>query len=50
MARQWPPRRVQRFERNNSSDKSLVMWTFKQSHVKALQAVAAGFTQQTGIR
>jgi len=34
---------------NNSSDKSLVMWTFKQSHVKALQAVAAGFTQQTGI-
>jgi ABC-type glycerol-3-phosphate transport system substrate-binding protein len=34
---------------DKSSGKSLVMWTFKQSHVKALQAVAAGFTQQTGI-
>jgi len=32
-----------------SSSKSLVMWTFKQSHVKALQAVAAGFTKETGI-
>jgi ABC-type glycerol-3-phosphate transport system substrate-binding protein len=33
----------------SSSSKSLVMWTFKQSHVKALQDVAAGFTKQTGI-
>jgi multiple sugar transport system substrate-binding protein len=32
-----------------SSGKSLVMWTFKQSHVKALQAVADGFTKATGI-
>jgi multiple sugar transport system substrate-binding protein len=33
----------------SSSSKSLVMWTFKQSHVKALQEVAAGFTKETGI-
>ena len=34
---------------SSSSSKALVMWTFKQSHVKALQAVAEGFTKQTGI-
>jgi multiple sugar transport system substrate-binding protein len=34
---------------NASSGKTLTMWTFKQSHVKALQAVAADFTKQTGI-
>ncbi|MEN3305308.1 MAG: hypothetical protein V7603_1510 [Micromonosporaceae bacterium] len=31
------------------SGKTLVMWTFKQSHVKALQKVAEGFTKETGI-
>jgi ABC-type glycerol-3-phosphate transport system substrate-binding protein len=36
-------------DKNSSGAKSLVIWTFKQSHVKALQEVAAGFTQQTGI-
>jgi ABC-type glycerol-3-phosphate transport system substrate-binding protein len=36
-------------DKNSSGAKSLVIWTFKQSHVKALQQVAAGFTQQTGI-
>ncbi len=36
-------------DKGTSSGKSLVMWTFKQSHLKALQEVAAGFTQQTGI-
>jgi ABC-type glycerol-3-phosphate transport system substrate-binding protein len=34
---------------SSSTGKSRVMWTFKQSHVKALQAVAADFTKQTGI-
>jgi ABC-type glycerol-3-phosphate transport system substrate-binding protein len=29
--------------------KTLTMWTFKQSHVKALQNVAQGFTAKTGI-
>lgn len=33
----------------SSSSKGLVMWTFKQSHVKALQTVAEGFTKETGI-
>ncbi|MFG2045144.1 ABC transporter substrate-binding protein [Dactylosporangium sp. NPDC048998] len=33
----------------SSSGKTLVMWTFKQSHVKALQQVAEGFTKETGI-
>ena len=33
----------------SSSDKTLVMWTFKQSHVKALQKVAEGFKKETGI-
>lgn len=36
-------------DKNSSGAKSLVIWTFKQSHVKALQQVASGFTQQTGI-
>jgi multiple sugar transport system substrate-binding protein len=36
-------------DKGSSGSKSLVMWTFKQSHLKALQEVAAGFTQQTGI-
>ncbi|MFB9184915.1 ABC transporter substrate-binding protein [Dactylosporangium sucinum] len=30
-------------------DKTLTMWTFKQSHVKALQKVAEGFAKETGI-
>jgi multiple sugar transport system substrate-binding protein len=29
--------------------KTLTMWTFKQSHVKPLQDLAAGFTKQTGF-
>ncbi|GAA2620861.1 hypothetical protein GCM10010399_59890 [Dactylosporangium fulvum] len=33
----------------SSSDKTLVMWTFKQPHVKALQKVAEGFQKETGI-
>ncbi|MER7005907.1 extracellular solute-binding protein [Dactylosporangium sp. NPDC000555] len=33
----------------NSSGKELVMWTFKQPHVKALQKVAEGFQKETGI-
>jgi multiple sugar transport system substrate-binding protein len=36
-------------DKNSSGAKSLTIWTFKQSHVKALQAVATGFTQQSGI-
>ncbi|MEV4516443.1 extracellular solute-binding protein [Dactylosporangium sp. NPDC049525] len=36
-------------DNGNSSDKSLVMWTFKQSHLKALQKVAEGFQKETGI-
>jgi ABC-type glycerol-3-phosphate transport system substrate-binding protein len=32
-----------------SSDKTLTLWTFKQSHVKALQQAAEGFTKETGI-
>jgi ABC-type glycerol-3-phosphate transport system substrate-binding protein len=32
-----------------SSGKTLVMWTFKQSHVKALEAVAQGFAKEAGI-
>jgi multiple sugar transport system substrate-binding protein len=32
-----------------SSSKSLSMWTFKQTHVKALEAAAAAFKKQTGI-
>jgi len=36
-------------DNSSANGKSLVMWTFKQSHVKALQAVAADFTKQTGI-
>ena len=35
--------------KDSGGAKSLVIWTFKQSHVKALQQVAAGFTKQTGI-
>jgi ABC-type glycerol-3-phosphate transport system substrate-binding protein len=34
---------------NSPSGKTLVMWTFKQSHVKALEEVAKGFTKDTGI-
>jgi len=34
---------------DSSSGKTLTMWTFKQSHVKALQKVAEGFAQETGI-
>ncbi|GIH14309.1 ABC transporter substrate-binding protein [Rugosimonospora africana] len=34
---------------SGSSDKTLVMWTFKQSHVKALEEAGKGFTKQTGI-
>jgi len=34
---------------SSSSGKTLTMWTFKQSHVKALQAVAAAFAKETGI-
>ncbi|GIG43823.1 hypothetical protein Dsi01nite_018640 [Dactylosporangium siamense] len=33
----------------SSSGKTLTMWTFKQSHVKALQKVAEGFQKETGI-
>ncbi|WP_238016978.1 extracellular solute-binding protein [Dactylosporangium sp. AC04546] len=32
-----------------ADDKTLTMWTFKQSHVKALQKVAEGFQKETGI-
>jgi ABC-type glycerol-3-phosphate transport system substrate-binding protein len=31
------------------SGKTLVMWTFKQSHVKALEEVGRSFTAQTGV-
>ena len=34
---------------NSGSDKSLTMWTFKQTHVKALEAAAASFKAKTGI-
>ncbi|MET0236643.1 MAG: extracellular solute-binding protein [Kibdelosporangium sp.] len=34
---------------SGSSDITLEMWTFKQTHVKPLEAAAAGFRQQTGI-
>jgi ABC-type glycerol-3-phosphate transport system substrate-binding protein len=33
----------------SSAGKTLQMWTFKQSHVKALEDIAQGFTKQTGI-
>jgi multiple sugar transport system substrate-binding protein len=33
----------------SASGKTLSMWTFKQSHVAALQNIAKGFTKQTGI-
>jgi multiple sugar transport system substrate-binding protein len=36
-------------EGDASSGKTLVMWTFKQSHVKALQKVADGFAKESGI-
>ncbi|HEY0803945.1 MAG TPA: hypothetical protein VGD84_02725, partial [Pseudonocardiaceae bacterium] len=32
-----------------SSATTLTMWTFKQTHVKALQAAATAFKAQTGI-
>jgi ABC-type glycerol-3-phosphate transport system substrate-binding protein len=34
---------------DKSSGKTLVMWTFKQSHVKALEDVAKGFTAASGV-
>lgn len=34
---------------SSGGDKSLTMWTFKQTHVKALEAAAASFKAKTGI-
>ncbi|WP_204011630.1 ABC transporter substrate-binding protein [Virgisporangium aurantiacum] len=34
---------------DSSSGKTLTMWTFKQSHVKALEQAAEGFARETGI-
>ena len=35
---------------DSPAGKTLVMWTFKQSHVKALEDIAQGFTKETGVK
>ena len=35
---------------DSAGGKTLTMWTFKQSHVKALEEVAKGFTRDTGVQ
>jgi ABC-type glycerol-3-phosphate transport system substrate-binding protein len=34
---------------DDTSGKTLVMWTFKQSHVKALEEAAQGFAKESGV-
>jgi ABC-type glycerol-3-phosphate transport system substrate-binding protein len=35
---------------DSSGGETLTMWTFKQSHVKALEEIAKGFTSETGVQ